>query len=337
MAALKLIEIGNGRRARVSAMDPSVLALVLDHVVQTNQITVQQILDVRRTVEMRTVALAALRRSDREAAEIARLAAAMRADFADADTRHGARHRLPRGDRRGLEEPDVRADRRLVPRRHPADLADRLGGPPDRRRPPRQCRLPRGDRARRSASATRAPPRRAWPTISTIPSRCCLQPASIDGARHEDHRNRNHPARRVRQSPLAARAHRRGADRARRDLLHGARRSRPICTRWSRRSMLGRDPLAIDRIAKDLTGYVGFRSTGAEMRGNSAFDIALWDLFGKVTEPADRAASRRLLARPDPHLQHLRRQRLYADRQGPEHAPIGGAAPSGATTISTPS
>src|SRR5947208_12862441 len=43
--------------------------------------------------------------------------------------------------------------------------------------------------------------------------------------------------------------------------------------------MLGRDPLAIDRIAKNLTGYVGFRSTGAEMRGNSAFDIALWDLF----------------------------------------------------------
>jgi galactonate dehydratase len=47
--------------------------------------------------------------------------------------------------------------------------------------------------------------------------------------------------------------------------------------------MLGRDPLAIDRIAKDLTGYLGFRSTGAEMRGNSAFDIALWDLFGKAT------------------------------------------------------
>jgi len=47
--------------------------------------------------------------------------------------------------------------------------------------------------------------------------------------------------------------------------------------------MLGRDPLAIDRIAKDLTPYVGFRSTGVELRGNSAFDIALWDLFGKVT------------------------------------------------------
>src|SRR5579859_8249003 len=71
LAALRLIDIGNGRRARVSAMDKSVLAVVLDHVVQTNQITVQQILDVRRTVELRTVALAALRRSDREVAEIA--------------------------------------------------------------------------------------------------------------------------------------------------------------------------------------------------------------------------------------------------------------------------
>lgn len=83
MAALKLIDIGNGRRARVSAMDPSVLALVLDHVVQTNQITIQQILDVRRTVEMRTVSLAALRRSEAEAAEIVGLVAAMRADFGD--------------------------------------------------------------------------------------------------------------------------------------------------------------------------------------------------------------------------------------------------------------
>lgn len=47
--------------------------------------------------------------------------------------------------------------------------------------------------------------------------------------------------------------------------------------------LLGRDPLAIDRIAKDLTTYIGFRATGAEMRGNSAIDIALWDLFGRVT------------------------------------------------------
>jgi DNA-binding FadR family transcriptional regulator len=84
LAALRLIDIGNGRRARVSTMDPSVLALILNHVVQTNQITVQQILDVRRTIEMRTVEVAALRRDDREALEIGRLADAMREDFADA-------------------------------------------------------------------------------------------------------------------------------------------------------------------------------------------------------------------------------------------------------------
>jgi GntR family transcriptional regulator, transcriptional repressor for pyruvate dehydrogenase complex len=85
MAALKLINVGNGRRARVSAVDHEVLALVIDHGVQTDQVTVQQILDVRRTIEMRTVGLAALRRSDREAREIKALAAAMRAEFFDAD------------------------------------------------------------------------------------------------------------------------------------------------------------------------------------------------------------------------------------------------------------
>ena len=47
--------------------------------------------------------------------------------------------------------------------------------------------------------------------------------------------------------------------------------------------VIGRDPLQIDLLAADLTGYLGFRSTGAEMRGNSALDIALWDLFGKAT------------------------------------------------------
>src|SRR5580704_2769124 len=45
---------------------------------------------------------------------------------------------------------------------------------------------------------------------------------------------------------------------------------------------LGRDPLSIDKLSRDLTNYLGFRSTGAEIRGNSAFDIALWDLFGKA-------------------------------------------------------
>jgi galactonate dehydratase len=47
--------------------------------------------------------------------------------------------------------------------------------------------------------------------------------------------------------------------------------------------VIGRDPLAIDALSADLIGYLGFRSSGAEVRGNSAFDIALWDIFGKAT------------------------------------------------------
>jgi galactonate dehydratase len=47
--------------------------------------------------------------------------------------------------------------------------------------------------------------------------------------------------------------------------------------------VIGQDPLQIDRLAADLVGYLGFRSTGAESRGNSAFDLALWDIFGKAT------------------------------------------------------
>ena len=46
---------------------------------------------------------------------------------------------------------------------------------------------------------------------------------------------------------------------------------------------IGADPLEIDRFSADLQGYLGWRSTGAEMRALSAVDIALWDIFGKAT------------------------------------------------------
>jgi galactonate dehydratase len=46
--------------------------------------------------------------------------------------------------------------------------------------------------------------------------------------------------------------------------------------------LLGEDPLRIDQHARQLYGYLGYASSGAETRGNSAVDIALWDLFGKI-------------------------------------------------------
>lgn len=52
---------------------------------------------------------------------------------------------------------------------------------------------------------------------------------------------------------------------------------------WAAPRLLGTDPLAIEARARDLTGYLGWRGSGVETRGNSAVDIALWDLFGKAT------------------------------------------------------
>jgi GntR family transcriptional repressor for pyruvate dehydrogenase complex len=86
LSALNLLDVGNGRRARVSHIDASVLGLVLDHAVHTDQISVQQIYDVRRTIEIRTVALAAVRRTSREAEAIAAHANTMRANFSDPPT-----------------------------------------------------------------------------------------------------------------------------------------------------------------------------------------------------------------------------------------------------------
>ena len=85
LAAVKLIDLGTGRCARVAAPDSSVLALTLDHSVHIDRASVQQVLDVRRTIEMRTVALAALRRTDADAAAITGLAQAMGDDFADGE------------------------------------------------------------------------------------------------------------------------------------------------------------------------------------------------------------------------------------------------------------
>ena len=46
--------------------------------------------------------------------------------------------------------------------------------------------------------------------------------------------------------------------------------------------VLGRDPLEIEALTRSLTGYLGWRGSGVETRAASTFDIALWDLYGKV-------------------------------------------------------
>lgn len=84
LAALNIVETANGRRPRVSALNGSVLSISLDHAVRTEQISMRQIWETRRCLETETVALAAVRRTDAEAARITELARAM------SDAEHGS-------------------------------------------------------------------------------------------------------------------------------------------------------------------------------------------------------------------------------------------------------
>jgi len=79
LAALHQIDVGNGRKARVAAIDGSVLSASLDHAIATAQVTVAEIWDVRRALELRTAELAAIRRSDAEARALIDHAEAMAA------------------------------------------------------------------------------------------------------------------------------------------------------------------------------------------------------------------------------------------------------------------
>lgn len=90
LAALRQIDVGNGRKARVAPIDGSVLSTSLDHAVATAQVGLDEIWDVRRALELRTAELAAARRSDAEARAILGHAEAMTTHGGDLEvlTRH---------------------------------------------------------------------------------------------------------------------------------------------------------------------------------------------------------------------------------------------------------
>lgn len=90
LSALRLIDVGNGRRARVGVIDGSVMALPLGHAVDTAQVSVPQLWDARRALERRTAELAAMRRTAGEANAILDHAYALRraGDDLAAQTEH---------------------------------------------------------------------------------------------------------------------------------------------------------------------------------------------------------------------------------------------------------
>lgn len=85
LAALGILELAVGRAPRVSVPDEHVVGTLLEHVVHTRHVTIQQVLDVRRSMELRAAALAALRRTDQQAKQLLEHAAAMRAGYDNLD------------------------------------------------------------------------------------------------------------------------------------------------------------------------------------------------------------------------------------------------------------
>lgn len=77
LAALRQIDVANGRRARVAAIDGVVMAQSIDHAVATAQASVVDVWDLRRTLELRSVELAAHNRTEAQAERIVAAAQAM--------------------------------------------------------------------------------------------------------------------------------------------------------------------------------------------------------------------------------------------------------------------
>lgn len=66
------------------------------------------------------------------------------------------------------------------------------------------------------------------------------------------------------------------------ETFFGARAVEAFIHETAAPKLIGRDALDIEAINRELVTYVGFAGTGAEVRGRSAIDIALWDLLGKA-------------------------------------------------------
>ncbi|OHV84243.1 FadR/GntR family transcriptional regulator [Rhizobium sp. LCM 4573] len=85
LAALRLVELGAGKRPTVAELDDASFSMTIEHGVVTDQIDIQQIYDARRTIEARTAALAALRRTEGEVRAILSHAKAMAENFDNSD------------------------------------------------------------------------------------------------------------------------------------------------------------------------------------------------------------------------------------------------------------
>lgn len=85
LGALQIVDVGRGRKPKVSPVDGSLFATSIVHGFNTSQISIVDVWDVRRTVEIRTAELAASARTDLELEEIQNLVDAIALNMHDLD------------------------------------------------------------------------------------------------------------------------------------------------------------------------------------------------------------------------------------------------------------
>ncbi|MGO4377056.1 FadR/GntR family transcriptional regulator [Pseudoduganella sp. RAF53_2] len=83
LAALGILEIEGGRRPRLRAIDPFVLAQVFDYALNTAQVSIAHVIETRRAIELQTAQLAARYATPEQRQTLRELVAQMRAAGSD--------------------------------------------------------------------------------------------------------------------------------------------------------------------------------------------------------------------------------------------------------------
>jgi DNA-binding FadR family transcriptional regulator len=89
LAALGILEIEGGRRPRLRAIDPQVLAQVFDYALNTAQVSIAHVIETRRAIELQTAQLAARYATPEQRQTLRDLVAQMRSAGSD-DLRRAA-------------------------------------------------------------------------------------------------------------------------------------------------------------------------------------------------------------------------------------------------------
>ena len=90
LAALGVLEIESGRRPRLKAMSPQVLAQIFGYTLTTAQVTLRQVMETRRAIELQTAQLAARHANEAQRRCLRELVAQMRAALGDHSRRIAA-------------------------------------------------------------------------------------------------------------------------------------------------------------------------------------------------------------------------------------------------------